>query len=112
MRDSVAGTNADRDSGGRRLRDSLLATFRAALGADRVDGLPDAVRRYVDAARRQGDPIERVIVDLKYEMSAVGMISRNSAQEDRAVAQAVVRWCIERFTSEWIYAATTVVRKS
>ena len=34
---------------------------------------------------------------MKYEMSAEGMISRYSAQEDRAVAEAVVRWCIERF---------------
>jgi len=25
------------------------------------------------------------------------MIARYSAQEDRAVAEAVVRWCIERF---------------
>jgi len=35
MRNSVAGTNADGDSGGRTLRESLLATFRAALGARR-----------------------------------------------------------------------------
>ena len=55
------------------------------------------MRRYVDAARLQGHPIERIIVDLKYEMSAAGMIARYSAQEDRAVAEAVVRWCIERF---------------
>jgi len=70
------------------------------------------VRRYVDAARRHGDPIERIIVDLKYEMSPDGTISRYSAQEDRAVAEAVVRWCIERFYEPVDLRGHDGVRKS
>jgi hypothetical protein len=55
------------------------------------------VHGYVDASRERGNPVERVIIDMKREMDAAGMIDRYATREDRLLAESVVRWCIERF---------------
>jgi hypothetical protein len=55
------------------------------------------VCRHVDAARQRGDPIERIIIDLKQEMRAAGVVDRYVTADERAVGEAAVRWSIERF---------------
>ena len=52
---------------------------------------------YVDASRERGDPVERIIIDMKTELDAAGMTDRYATREDRSLAESVVRWCIERF---------------
>ena len=79
-------------------RASLPSRLRAALGAPGdVGTLRDVVCRYVDAARARGEPIERVIIDLKQELRAAGAIDRYASKEERALGEGVVRWCIERY---------------
>src|SRR5690242_3292421 len=81
---------------------SLREPFSAALHAivreyGDVAALRDAVCNYVDAARAGGEPVERVIIDLKQEMRAAGAIDRYARPEERALAESVIRWCIERY---------------
>ena len=47
--------------------------------------------------RARGEPVERVIIDLKQEMRAAGAIDRYARPEERALAESVIRWCIERY---------------
>jgi hypothetical protein len=62
-----------------------------------VAALRDTVCSYVDAARARGEPVERVIIDLKQEMRAAGVVDRYLRPGERAVAESVIRWCIERY---------------
>jgi hypothetical protein len=80
-------------------REPLAAALRAAFrehGAD-IALLREAVCDHVDAARARGDPVERVIIDLKEEMRAAGVVDRYVRAEERALAESVIRWCIERY---------------
>ena len=59
--------------------------------------LREEVCAHVDAARQRGDPIERIIIDLKREMHAAGVVDRYADPHERALAESVIRWCIERY---------------
>ena len=50
-------------------------------------------RRSLPEARR----VERVIIDLKQELRAAGVVDRYARPEEHAVAESVIRWCIERY---------------
>jgi hypothetical protein len=76
----------------------LPPRLREALRRGLADaGLREEVCAYVDAARQRGDPVERVIIDLKRELHAAGVIDRYADPHERALAESVVRWCIERY---------------
>jgi hypothetical protein len=81
-------------SGGEPLTGALRAAFR---DPGDVAALRDTVCSYVDAARARGEPVERVIIDLKQEMRAAGVVDCYVRPGERAVAESVIRWCIERF---------------
>ena len=83
--------NAD---GPRELPPKLREALRSGI-ADTY--LRDEVRAYVDAARRRADPVERVIIDLKREMHVAGVINLYAQPHERALAESVIRWCIERY---------------
>jgi hypothetical protein len=46
---------------------------------------------------RRGEPVERVIIDLKQEMRGAGVVDRYVRPGERALAESVIRWCIERY---------------
>ena len=79
-------------------REILAAALRSALapGADASE-LRDTVRWYVDAARECGRPVERVFVDLKEQLHAIGAIELYARPNERALAESVIRWCIEQY---------------
>ena len=77
-------------------RETLAANLRTAMRAEAAS-LRDAVCEYVDAARQRGEPVERVIIDLKQEMRAAGVVDRYVKPNERALAESVIRWCIERY---------------
>ena len=77
-------------------REVLAANLRTAMRAEAAS-LRDAVCEYVDAARQRGEPVERVIIDLKQEMRAAGVVDRYVKPNERALAESVIRWCIERY---------------
>jgi len=80
-------------------REILAANLRTAMRASGAEAasLRDAVCEYVDAARQRGEPVERVIIDLKQEMRAAGVVDRYVKPNERALAESVIRWCIERY---------------
>jgi len=59
---------------------STSEPFAVALRAFReqrdVAALRDAVCTYVDAARGRGEPVERVIIDLKQDMRVASLVDR------------------------------------
>jgi hypothetical protein len=78
--------------------DKPTANLRGALRREpEAESLRDAVCEYVDAARQRGAPVERVIIDLKQEMRAAGAIDRYANPKERDLAEAVIRWCIQRY---------------
>jgi len=79
-------------------RQILAAALRFALapGAEAAE-LRDTVCRYVDAAHARGEPVERVIVDVKEQLRALDAIERYARPNERALAESVIRWCIERY---------------
>lgn len=79
----------------RELPPSLRDALRSGGVADAR--LREEVCGYVDAARRAGDPVERVIIDLKQEMHATGVIDLYLHPHERTLAESVIRWCIERY---------------
>ena len=84
----------------RTTRDKLAALLRAAFrggGAVETEPLREAVCGYVDAARDRGEPVERVIVDLKRMMELSGGWRRSASRAEEAVAEGVIRWCIDRY---------------
>ena len=98
MPETTPHTHADGDLARPTSSETLSALLRSAFrDAGDVAKLRDAVCRYVDAARARGEPVERVIVDLKQEMRAAGAIKDYAAKEERALAEGVIRWCIERY---------------
>jgi len=80
-------------------REILAANLRTAMRASGAEAasLRDAVCEYVDAARQRGEPVERVIIDLKQEMRAAGVVDRYVKPNERALAESVIRWCVERY---------------
>lgn len=79
-------------------RDSLSTRLQALLrGGVQSDALREAVNGYVDEARRRGEPVERVIIDLKQEMRAAGVVDVYVRPGERALAEPVIRWCIDRY---------------
>jgi len=78
--------------------DNLTANLRGALRREAgAETLRDTVCEYVDAARQRGDPVERVIIDLKQEMRAAGAIDRYAHPKERELAESVISWCIQRY---------------
>ena len=96
MNEADAGSPAPNvpPPGGEPFAVALHGAFREP---DNVAALRDAVCGYVDGARARDEPVERVIIDLKQEMRAAGLVDRYVRPEERAVAESVIRWCIERY---------------
>ena len=68
----------------------LPARLREALRRGIADtALREELRAYVDAGRRRGDPVERVIIDLKREMHVVGVVDFYAEPNEGALAEAV-----------------------
>jgi hypothetical protein len=80
--------------GPRELPSSLRDALRSGVVDSRVH---EEVCAYVDTARRAGDPVERVIIDLKREMHGTGILDRYVRPAERDIAESVIRWCIERY---------------
>ena len=79
-------------------RHEVPTRLREALRRGLADtGLREEVCAYVDAALRRGDAVERVIIDLKREMHAAGVVDLYVHPHERALAESVIRWCIERY---------------
>jgi hypothetical protein len=79
-------------------QEALSASLRSSLRS-RADAaaLRDAVCAYVDAARQRGEAVEHVIIELKQEMRAAGVVDRYANKDERMLAESVIRWCIERY---------------
>jgi hypothetical protein len=78
--------------------DSLATRLRAARrDATATGALREAVCGYVDAARARGERVEQVIISLKQEMRAAGVVDMYSDRAERTLAESVIRWCIERY---------------
>ena len=92
--DAVSPTPSVPPSTGEPFAIALRAAFREPGD---VATLRDAVCTYVDAARARGEPVERVIIDVKQGMRAAGVVDRYARPEEHAVAESVIRWCIERY---------------
>lgn len=82
----------------------VSSQLRVALSTHPVDdgALRAAVCAYVDAARAQGWPVERVIIELKrIAESEDGPVNRWSHATDRIDGQRVVAravsWCVEHY---------------
>ena len=89
---------ATEGAGGTRSQESLSRLLRPAVhGEVETERLRDAVHDYVNDARERGEPVERVIVDLKQEIRAAAGIGLYVSRETRAVMESVVRWCIEGY---------------
>ena len=80
--------------GPRELPPSLRDALQSGVADPR---LREEVCAYVDAARQRGDPVERVIIDLKKELHGTGILDRYVRPHERALAESVIRWCIERY---------------
>jgi hypothetical protein len=80
-------------------RDTLATLLPAVPGASSYDPAPlrQAVRLYVDAAHARGDSVERVIIELKQMMEVAGVWRRWMSSKDRAIAEGVIRCCIDRY---------------
>lgn len=83
----------------RTTRDQLATLLEAAFRGGLVDSMPlrESVWSYVDAARERGEPVERVIIDLKRMMEVSGGWRRPTSRAAEAVAEGVIRWCIDRY---------------
>lgn len=80
-------------------RDEMAMVLWPAFhgGPVKTEALQAAVCAYVDGARERGDPVERVIVDLKRILRLSGAWRRSAPRAEEAVAEDVIRWCIERY---------------
>src|SRR5690349_20879345 len=80
-------------------RDELSVLLRAAFRAQLVETQPlrEAVCAYVDSARERGEPVERVIIDLKRMMELSGGWRRSVSRKEETIAEGVIRWCIDRY---------------
>ena len=77
------------------LTESVQSAF--SLQPAGVDGFRDSVYHYVDVARSQGDPVERVIIDLKALLNLGGQSPHYAPRKERALAEGVIQWCTERY---------------
>ena len=98
MRESTPDSNSD-NSTQRSTRDQLATLLRAAFrgGLVETEPLREAVCAYVDTARERGEPVERVIIDLKRMMELSGAWRRSTSRKEEAIAEGIIRWCIERY---------------
>ena len=98
MRESTPDFSGDNGTT-RITRDQLSALLRGAFrgGLVETEPLREAVCAYVDGARERGEPVERVIVDLKRMMEVSGGWRRSASRAEEAVAEGVIRWCIDRY---------------
>jgi hypothetical protein len=98
MRERTPDSGSDNSSTGP-TRDELSTLLRAAFRGGLVDTEPlrEAVCVYVDGARERGEPVERVIVDLKRMMELSGAWRRSASRAEEALAEGIIRWCIERY---------------
>jgi hypothetical protein len=86
------------------LTEALRSGFRR--GSADAASVRDEVCRYVDAARARGERVEHVIIELKQEMRAAGVVDRYARPEERAFAESVIRWCIGRYYGRADYGAS------
>jgi hypothetical protein len=98
MRESTPDSNSD-NSTPRTTRDQLATLLRSAFrgGLVETEPLREAVCTYVDTARERGEPVERVIIDLKRMMELTGGWRRSASRKEEAIAEGIIRWCIERY---------------
>ena len=98
MRERTRDSGSD-NSSTRTTRDQLSALLRAAFrgGLAETEPLREAVCTYVDGARERGEPVERVIIDLKRMMELSGAWRRSASRAEEAMAEGVIRWCIDRY---------------
>ena len=98
MRESTPDSSSD-NSSTRTTRDQLSTLLRAAFRGELVETEPlrESVCAYVDSARERGEPVERVIIDLKRMMELSGAWRRSASRAEEALAEGVIRWCIERY---------------
>jgi hypothetical protein len=98
MRERTPDSGSD-NSSARTSRDQLSTLLRAAFRGGLIDTEPlrEAVCAYVDAARERGDRVERVIIDLKRMMELSGVWRRSASRKEEAIAEGVIRWCIDRY---------------
>ena len=98
MRERTPDSGSD-NSSTRTTHDQLSTLLRAAFrgGLVETEPLRESVCAYVDAARERGEPVERVIVDLKRMMELSGAWRRAASRAEEAVAEGVIRWCIDRY---------------
>ena len=77
---------------------ATLSELRAAMrDSGNRARLKTAVCHHVDAARAQGQRVEHVIIDLKQELRGAGVVDKYTTPDERALAESVIRWCIERY---------------
>jgi len=83
----------------RELARSLQPRLRLAFTSHTANLAPlhTAVSEYVDVARSQGEPVERVLIDLRAMLNLGGQWQDHATAEQHALAEAVIRWCIERY---------------
>jgi hypothetical protein len=98
MRESTPDSSSE-NSSTRSTREQLSALLRAAFRGGLVETAPlrEAVCTYVDGARERGEPVERVIVDLKRMMELSGAWHRSASRNEEAIAEGIIRWCIDRY---------------
>lgn len=98
MYESTPDSSSD-NSSLRTTREQLSALLRAAFRGGLVDTEPlrEAVCTYVDGARERGEPVERVIIDLKRMMELSGAWRRSTSRKEEAIAEGIIRWCIDRY---------------
>ena len=98
MRERTPDFSSD-NSSTRGTREQLSTLLRAAFRGGLVEPEPlrEAVCSYVDSARERGEPVERVIIDLKRMMELSGGWRRSASRKEEAVAEGVIRWCIDRY---------------
>ena len=98
MRERTPDFSSD-NSSTRGTREQLSTLLRAAFrgGLVETEPLREAVCSYVDSARERGEPVERVIIDLKRMMELSGGWRRSASRKEEAVAEGVIRWCIDRY---------------
>jgi hypothetical protein len=98
MRESTPDHDSD-NSTPRTTRDQLSTLLPAAFREGLADTAPlrEAVCAHVDSARERGEPVERVIIDLKRMMELAGGWRRSASRKEEAIAEAIIRWCIDRY---------------
>ena len=88
------GRNAGSPSWNRR-RSLVAVLHNAGPRPPDVEALREVVCAYVNAARLGGEPISRVVIDLKEAMREAGLVGDPASAEERTLEEAVIAWGTE-----------------